>query len=60
MATLIDPELNLRDEPYKPGMVISSEFFLTDSEAGTATFEQNFIVTENGQELLTTTPTIWW
>lgn len=55
-----DPETQLVDTPYQPGMVVSSEFFLTDAEGGSAAFEQNFIVTETGHELLTTTPMIWW
>jgi methionine aminopeptidase len=55
-----DPEIQLVDIPYRPGMVVSSEFFLTDSEGNSAAFEQNFIVTETGHEPLTTTPMLWW
>lgn len=41
-------------------MVISTEAFLNLPGVGNAGFEQNFIVTKTGTELLTTTPMIWW
>jgi Xaa-Pro aminopeptidase len=59
-AETLDPEIQLVDTPYEAGMVVSSEFFLSDPEGGSAAFEQNFIITETGQELLTKTPMIWW
>jgi methionine aminopeptidase len=34
--------------------------FLNLPGIGSAGFEQNFIVTKDGTELLTTTPMIWW
>lgn len=55
-----DPETQLVDTPYEPGMVVSTEFFLTDEEGGSAAFEQNFIITQTGNELLTKTPMLWW
>ena len=41
-------------------MVGSTETFLAVPGVGGAGFEQNFIVTKSGTELLTTTPMIWW
>jgi Xaa-Pro dipeptidase len=41
-------------------MVLSTEAFLNLPGVGNAGFEQNFIVTKTGTELLTTTPMIWW
>jgi len=54
------PENHLVDTPYQPGMVASAEFFLTNEEGESAAFEQNFLITETGHELLTTTPMFWW
>lgn len=42
------------------GVVCSSEAFLARPGVGAAGFEQNFIVLENGIELLTRTPMLWW
>ena len=48
------------DEPLRAGMVMAAEIFLTHPGVGTAGFEQNLIVTEQGPELLTKTPMICW
>ncbi|MGO8827933.1 MAG: M24 family metallopeptidase [Steroidobacteraceae bacterium] len=48
------------DEPFRPGMVATVEAFLTHTGVGTGTCEQCFIVTEEGIELLTHTPLIFW
>jgi Xaa-Pro aminopeptidase len=48
------------DEPLKAGMVMAAEIFLTHPGVGTAGFEQNLIVTNNGPELLTQTPMLCW
>jgi Xaa-Pro aminopeptidase len=45
---------------FLENMVVSTEAFLNLPGVGNAGFEQNFIVTRNGTELLTTTPMIWW
>lgn len=50
----------LFDVPLRSGMVFSSEAFLTHTRVGAATFEQNFIITDTGTELLTKTPMIFW
>jgi Xaa-Pro dipeptidase len=45
---------------FKENMVASTEAFLALPGVGGAGFEQNFIVTPTGTELLTTTPMMWW
>ncbi len=47
------------DRPLSAGMVMASELFLTHPGVGTAGFEHNLIVTEDGCELLTKTPMLW-
>ncbi len=47
-------------ETFTEGMVASTEAFLAIPGVGGAGFEQNFIVTKDGTELLTTTPMLWW
>ena len=44
----------------KQNMVISTETFMAFPDVGSAGFEQNFIVTSDGTELLTTTPMRWY
>ena len=41
-------------------MVGATEAFINVPGVGGAGFEQNFIVTRHGTELLTTTPMLWW
>lgn len=48
------------DEVIHANMVCSSEAFLRRKGVGSAGFEQNFIVTDNGIELLTRTPMYFW
>ncbi len=59
-----EPNISLdyegKHQVYKEGMVGSTESFLAIPGVGGAGFEQNFIVTQSGTELLTTTPMIWW
>ena len=56
-----DADGSLRyDEPLQAGMVMAAEIFLTHPGVGTAGFEQNLIVTEQGPELLTKTPMLCW
>jgi Xaa-Pro aminopeptidase len=58
------PILNLGclkgDEIYEENMVASSEAFLTREGVGTASAENNFIVTRDGIEMITKTPMFWW
>jgi Xaa-Pro aminopeptidase len=44
----------------RENMVASTEAFLASAGVGAAGFEQNFIVTKDGTELLTMTPMTWW
>lgn len=48
------------DETIEANMVCSSEAFLMRTGVGSAGFEQNFIVTDKGLELLTRTPMYFW
>jgi Xaa-Pro aminopeptidase len=48
------------DESIKPGMVLAAEAFLARPGLGTAGYENNFIVSETGVELLDRTPMIFW
>lgn len=41
-------------------MVLGVEAFLAERGVGSAGFEQNIIIRADGNELLTTTPTVWW
>ena len=44
----------------RQNMVMSTETFMATEGVGSAGFEQNFIVTAEGTELLTNTPLLWW
>ncbi len=46
--------------PIKPGMVLTAEAFLSRPGVGTAGFENNFMVTETGTQVLDTTPMLFW
>ena len=46
--------------PLKPGMVLAAEAFLSHTGVGTAGFEQNFIVTDTGAEVLDKTRMLFW
>ncbi|MEX0807387.1 MAG: M24 family metallopeptidase [Dongiaceae bacterium] len=48
------------DEYLPENSIASAEAFLTWDGVGSAGFEQNYIVTKNGPELLTRTPMIWF
>ncbi|MBI2469561.1 MAG: aminopeptidase P family protein [Candidatus Rokubacteria bacterium] len=54
------PMFPLKVETFAQDMVLGGEAFLARSGVGSAGFEQNIIVRDDGNELLTTTPTIWW
>jgi Xaa-Pro dipeptidase len=46
--------------PLKPGMVLTAEAFQNRPGVGTVGFENNFIVTDTGAELLDKTPMLFW
>ncbi|MFO1465901.1 MAG: M24 family metallopeptidase [Steroidobacteraceae bacterium] len=46
--------------PLKPGMVLTAEAFVRRPGIGSAGFENNFIVTQSGTELLDKTPMLYW
>lgn len=50
----------LVDEPFQPGQVMTAEAFLRRPGVGNATFEDVFIVTDDGPEMLTSTPRVFW
>ncbi len=45
---------------YEAGMVIGIEAFFARTGVGSAGFEQNLIVTDQGTELVTTSPMQWF
>lgn len=47
-------------EPMTPGMVLAAEAFLTRPGVGSVGFENNFIVTATGAEVLDKTPMLYW
>lgn len=55
----VDPGLGVA-RPLEEHMAFTVEAFLTDGGVGTATFEQVFLITHDGIELLTTTPMLFW
>jgi hypothetical protein len=48
------------DEIFEEGMVGSAESFMTREGVGSAGWEQNYIVTRKGIDLITTTPVFWF
>ncbi len=50
----------LRVERLEEHMVLGVEAFLAERGVGSAGFEQNIIVRADANELLTTSPTVWW
>jgi Xaa-Pro aminopeptidase len=53
------PYLGL-DDPLEPGQICTVETFITREGIGTTGFEQVFIVQDNGIEVLTDTPMLFW
>ena len=47
-------------ERLTPGMILTSEAFLSRPGVGNAGVENNFIVTETGVELLDKSPMLYW
>lgn len=48
------------DETFEPGMAFGVEAFFGQPGLGSAGFEQNLLVLEDGIELTTQTPMVWW
>jgi Xaa-Pro dipeptidase len=46
--------------PLKPGMVLAAEAFQSRPGVGAVGFENNFIVTDTGAEVLDKTPMLFW
>ena len=59
-APFIESRACSPDEKFEANMVASVETFLLKDGVGAAGFETNYIVTETGTELLTTTPNVFW
>ena len=51
--------LEHKNAKFETGMLIGLEVFLARKGVGNVGFEQNYLVNENGLELITTTPTLW-
>ncbi|MEE9301644.1 MAG: M24 family metallopeptidase [Alphaproteobacteria bacterium] len=47
-------------DKFEEGMVASAESFMTRKGVGSVGWEQNYIVTKTGIELITTTPVYWY
>ena len=56
----IGPEMCTDDDIFQEGMAMGVEAFFGREGQGSAGFEQNILVIENGIELLTKTPMIFW
>jgi methionine aminopeptidase len=48
------------DATFDAGMVLGVEAFLVVEGVGTAAFEQNFILHDDGPEIITHSPMFWW
>ena len=57
---LTSPEKIPEEWEFQENMVASSEAFLTRTGIGTASYENNWIVTKDGIEKITPLPMIWW
>lgn len=55
----ISTTLAHEDAVFEEGMLIGVEAFLARKSIGNAGFEQNYLVTETGVELVTRTPMLW-
>ncbi len=47
-------------EAFDAGMVLGVEAFLAAEGVGTAAFEENFILHDDGPEIITHSPMFWW
>lgn len=57
---IINRDCVTEDDVFEEGMVASGESFMTRKNVGSVGWEQNFIVTHSGIELITTTPVFWF
>ena len=48
------------DDKFQAGMACGVEAFVSRTDVGSSGFEQNFIVGESANEILTKSPMIWW
>ncbi len=55
----ISTVLEHKNAKFETGMLIGLEAFLARKGVGNVGFEQNYLVNENGLELITTTPLLW-
>ena len=55
----ISTVLDHQNAKFEAGMLIGLEAFLARDGVGNVGFEQNYLVNENGLELITTTPMLW-
>ena len=55
----ISTVLEHKNAKFETGMLIGLEAFLARKGVGNVGFEQNYLVKENGLELITTTPMLW-
>ena len=57
---MIERNCVTKKDKFEEGMVCSAESFMTRMGVGSAGWEQNYIVTKTGIELLTKTPVFWY
>ncbi|CAE6806347.1 M24 family metallopeptidase [Paraburkholderia domus] len=57
---IINKDCVTENDIFEEGMVASGESFMTRKNVGSVGWEQNFIVTSTGIELITTTPVFWF
>ena len=55
----ISTVLEHQNAKFEAGMLIGLEAFLARDGVGNVGFEQNYLVNEDGLELITTTPMLW-
>jgi len=48
------------DEPFRNGQVFTAETIVHEPGVGTAGFEDLFIIWDEGNELITSTPLLFW
>jgi len=57
---VISVKMGREGDLLQPGMVLGVEVFLAREGVGSSGFEQNLIVLEDENEVLTTSPMLWW
>jgi Xaa-Pro aminopeptidase len=57
---LIDKRCCDELETFEAGMVLGVECFLGTDGLGIVGYEDNFIVTDTGTEIITPSPALWW